>query len=379
MICDELPAVTLPSSLKAGFRSASASTVESGRMPSSAERISSVSLPSSSCTVTGTISFSKRPSAVARAARWWLCTRERVEVLARDAPLVGDHLGPDALALQAAVPLLVVVAGHHPRAEGEAEVAHDRRAHRGVGHALDARRDGDVVGAGHDALGGEVDGLLRRSALAVDRRGGHRLGPARRQHRVAADVERLLGDLHDAAHDDVVDQRRVELVALGDGLERLGGQVHGVPAPELPVALAAGRPDGVDDDCGGHDASSQIRRAVPPCRSRSHDILPAVPRADHLAADQGRERHNSPTRTCAARYCVCPRSAHDEPPKNMDRWLGDGGMPIIELVRRCLHRLRRRRRGPRLGHRHVHADGPGLQPARDRPGRHPLPPARCRP
>ena len=32
-ICDELPAVILPSSLKAGFSSASASSVVSGRMP----------------------------------------------------------------------------------------------------------------------------------------------------------------------------------------------------------------------------------------------------------------------------------------------------------------------------------------------------------
>ena len=85
MICDELPAVTLPSSLKAGFRLASASTVESGRMPSSAVSSSSVSLPSSSLTGTGTISFSKRPSAVARAARWWLCT-EKASSSSREMP-----------------------------------------------------------------------------------------------------------------------------------------------------------------------------------------------------------------------------------------------------------------------------------------------------
>ena len=80
------------------------------------------------------------------------------------------------------------------------------------------------------------------------------------QHGVAADVERLLGDLHDAAHDHVVDQGRVELVALGQGLERLGGQVDGVPVAELPVALPSGGPDGVDDDGGGHGVSSQSGR-----------------------------------------------------------------------------------------------------------------------
>ena len=63
--------------------------------------------------------------------------------------------------------------------------------------------------------------------------------------------------------------------------------------------------------------------------------------------------------------------------KDMDRWLGDGGMPIIDAGRRRLHRLRRRRRGPGLGRRDLHADRPGLQPPRDHPGRDPLPPARC--
>ena len=76
------------------------------------------------------------------------------------------------------------------------------------------RGDDHVVGAGHDALGGEVEGLLGGAALAVDGGGGHRLGPAGGQHGVAADVERLLADLHDAAHDHVVDQGRVEVVAL---------------------------------------------------------------------------------------------------------------------------------------------------------------------
>jgi hypothetical protein len=104
VICEELPAVTLPpSGLKAGLSLASVSTVLSGRMPSSVVNSSSVSLPSSSRMATGTISFSKRPSAVARAARWWLCTGEGVELLTRDAPLVGDHLGADALADQSAL------------------------------------------------------------------------------------------------------------------------------------------------------------------------------------------------------------------------------------------------------------------------------------
>ena len=99
----------------------------------------------------------------------------------------------------------------------------------------------DVVGAGDHALGGEVGRLLRRAALAVDRGGRDRLGEAGGEHGVAADVEALVADLHDAAHDHVVDQRGVEVVALDERLEHLGGEVGRVPARQLPVALARRR------------------------------------------------------------------------------------------------------------------------------------------
>ena len=62
-ICDELPAVTVPSSLNAGLSAASASRVVSRRMPWSVARSS----PSAS---SGMISRSKRPSSVARTASW---------------------------------------------------------------------------------------------------------------------------------------------------------------------------------------------------------------------------------------------------------------------------------------------------------------------
>ena len=61
-ICDELPAVTLPSSLNAGFRLASVSAVVPSRMPSS---VVIITVSPSITTGTGMISFSKRPSAVA--------------------------------------------------------------------------------------------------------------------------------------------------------------------------------------------------------------------------------------------------------------------------------------------------------------------------
>jgi hypothetical protein len=80
----------------------------------------------------------------------------------------------------------------------------------------------------------------RRAALAVDGGGGHRLGPAGGEHGVAADVEALGADLHDAAHDHVVDQGGVEVVALGEGLEHLGGQVGGCQPESWPLRLPPG-------------------------------------------------------------------------------------------------------------------------------------------
>ena len=46
---------------------------------------------------------------------------------------------------------------------------------------------------------------------------------------VAADVERLLADLHDAAHDHVVDERGIEVVALDERRSTCGGEVDRVP------------------------------------------------------------------------------------------------------------------------------------------------------
>ena len=148
-----------------------------------------------------------------------------------------------------------------------------------MGHGLDPGGHDDVVGPGHDALGGEVQRLLRGAALAVDGGGRHRLGPAGGQHGVAADVERLLRDLHDAAHDHVVHQGGVEVVALRHGPEGLGGEVDGVPVAQLPVALAAGRPDGIDDDCGGHDGSPPDSGGPLPGRVDREHPTRATPRA----------------------------------------------------------------------------------------------------
>ncbi len=66
LICDELPAVTTPSGLNAGFSAARRAAVVSGRMPSSS--VITMVVPST-LTGTGTSSRSNRASAVACAAR----------------------------------------------------------------------------------------------------------------------------------------------------------------------------------------------------------------------------------------------------------------------------------------------------------------------
>ena len=188
-ICDDVPAVTVPVSEKAGFSPASFSSEVSRRTPSSASSspLTSAAPGTSGCTraSSGTISLAKRPSSVARAARW--CERSANSSISsrRDLPAPGDLLG--ALALVDQLEALRV-----ERPVGLARPGLGRRPDRHPAHRLHAGADGHVHGARHDGLGGEVDGLLGRAALAVDRRAGHRLGEPRRQRGVAGDVHRLL-------------------------------------------------------------------------------------------------------------------------------------------------------------------------------------------
>ena len=175
-ICDELPAVILPSSLNAGFSLASVSAVVPSRMPSSV-----VSISVSPSTSTGDRDDLVLEAALGGGLRGALLAQgaERVEVLAGDAVLVGDHVGADALRRQAGLGVAVELLLR----EREAHALHDRGAHRGAGHDLDAGGDDDVVGAGHHALRGEVHRLLARAALAVDGGGRARSRASRRRAR----------------------------------------------------------------------------------------------------------------------------------------------------------------------------------------------------
>jgi len=92
-----------------------------------------------------------------------------------------------------------------------------------------------------------VRGLLRRTTLTIDGGAGHRLGPTGSENRVAGHVDALLAHLHDAAHDDVVDDARVDAGVALQRLEHLRHEIDRVPVLQLPVTTAEWGSDGIDD------------------------------------------------------------------------------------------------------------------------------------
>ena len=232
-ICEELPAVTTPSSRKAGRRPASFSSEVSRRMPSSA-----VTSPDGHDLVGEAALVGGGGGALVRGQR------DLVELLAGELPAVGDHLRRQALGHEAAV-----VALEHLRREGAVAADHVGE-HRHARHRLDAAGDDEVVVPGDEARGGEVHGLLARAALAVDGGAGHRLGEAGGERGVARDVDALLADLRDAAPQDVVDERGVDPGTGDEGVEHGGRQVAGVHSRQRLARLADAdrRTNGSDDD-----------------------------------------------------------------------------------------------------------------------------------
>ena len=109
-------------------------------------------------------------------------------------------------------------------------------------HVLHATGHDQVLGAGHDALRGEVHGLLGRPALAVDGGAGHVLGQAGGQPAVRA---------MSPAWEPMVSRQPITTsstapgsmpVRLDQRLEHVGpqvGRVHGGqrPPPRLPTGV----------------------------------------------------------------------------------------------------------------------------------------------
>ena len=173
-----------------------------------------------------------------------------IDVVAAEAILGGDQVGRDALR-------------HEVHRNGDRRI--DRPgtaigAHRHARHRLDAAADGGLALARHDLRRRHVGGFEARGAEAVDLHARHGLGVARHDGGGAGNVGALLADRHDAAEHDVVDQVRVEFVAVAQRLQRGDRQTHRRHFMQRAIlaALAARRADGVENVCVGHDHSPAL-------------------------------------------------------------------------------------------------------------------------
>ena len=189
---------------------------------------------------TGTISSANRPSAVAAAARCW----DRSAIASTSCRVsrhrCADQLGRHPLGHQAAV----VPGGHH-RPERTVP-AGGARQHRHPRHRLHAAGDHDVRVPRDDGRRRELDRLLARAALPVDRHPDDVLRPARGEQRVAAHVDRLFPDLRDATPHHVVDQGGVEAGARGELGQHQRREVDRVDAGERALPRLADADRGAD-------------------------------------------------------------------------------------------------------------------------------------
>ena len=214
--------------------------------------------------------LSKRPSAIALAARSCEDTASSSQSVAREALDAGDEVGRDALRDQRV--LLAdqrVVAVH--RARHAVVAVAERTAHR-----LDATTDDEVLVARQHAGGGHPDGLLAGAAEAVDGQAGRGERPAGRQHGEAGDVGAVVADAAGVAGDDVLDLRRRHAGPLHHRLQALRQQLLGVDVVQGTVLLAlASRGAHPVDDPGLALTHGQV---TPSLGVLGHSEPPADPR-----------------------------------------------------------------------------------------------------
>ena len=294
LVCDALPAVTLPCAWKAGFSLASASSEVSRRGPSSVANRRVAGAGARAPTVGGASSAAMSSGTIS---------------VVESARVDGGHRSPMALEGEAVLRLArdarfpCVVLSHETGREIDVGIGvHERRvrrqlvaAHRHQAHRLGAAGDDDLGGADHDALGGLGNRLQAGRTEAVDRhrRGGVRHAGA--QAGDARDVQPLLGLRHRAPEDDIVHLRRIE---RGDARERArdrrGGHVVGTRGAERAVRRLADR--GADcghDDGLFHGLHTPLNAPGPPAHPRLRS---------HARRTRGRRRRSRPVRA-APRAC----------------------------------------------------------------------------
>ena len=113
------------------------------------------------------------------------------------------------------------------------------RAHRHAAHAFDAMRQNHVLGAGHHALRRELDCLLRRAALPVNRNRGNAVGQIGREHRVATDIAALFAALRNTAGDHILDGTGIKVIAIGNRIQRSGAEINRMYARQTAATTAS--------------------------------------------------------------------------------------------------------------------------------------------
>ena len=109
--------------------------------------------------------------------------------------------------------------------------------------------------------------------------------------------------------------------------KRLGCKIDRVPATELAVALPPGGANCVDDDCCGHRwLLSKVPNLTSSVKKYPHSVI--VPGSGDAATPLGYVGHRRLEPDPRMEYHEQERKSR----KDMDRWLGDGGMEIIGLV-----------------------------------------------
>ena len=204
-------------SMRRGAVARSGSTTAAVRRPPSRQRLRASPSSRAWCrgagprrsrrSPSGTISRSKRPSSIARIARWWLSSANALHVLARDVPLLGDHLGAAELR-----DLLRAVARDPALGARERIREAERLARSVIADEIGIRLMFCTPPATTRSLVPLITACAAKCTACCDEPhwrsivdARHVLGQARREPAGARDVAGLRADRVDAAEDHVLD------------------------------------------------------------------------------------------------------------------------------------------------------------------------------
>ena len=176
---------------------------------------------------------------------------EGIKILAAEVMLVCNRFGTGKLAKGHAG-----VFGVQPRRLGRTGLEVSRKdasgPHRHPRHGFNARSNHQVLSARHDGLRCELNGLLGRAALTVNRHRRYAFGQGRGQHGIATDMQTLFAALADAAHDDILNGSGIDAGIQYCGVQYARGQIDGVPPGHLTATTATRGAQCRTDICFGH-------------------------------------------------------------------------------------------------------------------------------